>query len=112
MAMVMLVNTLDLEILNHVSAYLAGDQPLDEFEAWFVGASWDDRSYMAAAIDHTLAERSQLSKSEFDGRLAEATRVLDAQAPEKTGTVALTLEKVLDFVSMSTTTRAMNFSGT
>lgn len=56
--------TLQLEILEQLTAYLADENTLDTFESWFVPASWrlnDDAgpAYdLASAIELALAEHS------------------------------------------------------
>jgi hypothetical protein len=57
--------SLDRAIHDHLAAYLAGENTLDEFKDWLVGATWeltpDDNSVtakLAIRIKHRLAEHS------------------------------------------------------
>jgi hypothetical protein len=55
----------DEDIRGRVLDLLTGDRSFDEFEAWFVGETWDERTALVAQIDHLLAERSLLSRDEI-----------------------------------------------
>ena len=72
------MENLETSIRRHLECYLAGDISLDEFQDWFIGATWhveETREREAAeltySVEHALAEASAglLSREEIDARL-------------------------------------------
>lgn len=59
------METLDNEVRNRLYEIIEGASSVEEFEAWFVGRTWDERTPFIASIDHLLAERSLLDDSHF-----------------------------------------------
>ena len=66
------VETLDDEVRGRLYGVLEGTSSVEDFETWFVGRTWDERTPLIARVDHLLAERSLLD----DGELAQELRVL------------------------------------
>ena len=62
-------DALDAEVRVRAYALLAGESTAEEFEDWFVGATWDDRTDLVASVDHLLAERGVLGVSELQREL-------------------------------------------
>lgn len=66
------METLDNEVRGRLYGVLEGTSSVEDFEAWFVGRTWDERTPLIARVDHLLAERALL-----DGRvLAQELRAL------------------------------------
>lgn len=59
------MDELDVEIRNRLEAYLAGELTIEEFEDWFVPASWDHRTQLVIDVDHLLAERDVYAEGVF-----------------------------------------------
>ena len=55
-----------LEQLNRVEE---GHLPIDEFEEWFVGRTWNHRTRLVAELDHTVAEKSLLTEEQLINEL-------------------------------------------
>jgi len=68
---------LDQEIRAFAARYLAGEIGRDDFEAWFVAHSWDERTRLAAEIDHLLAEATLIG-DDFDNQLRLLVRTIRA----------------------------------
>jgi hypothetical protein len=102
------LDTVDLEIRDHIQRYLAGEESLDAFEEWFVSETWDDRTTLAATVDHLLAERDVLGAGAFDEglRVTIATVELgDHDLVLVTGSMSETLEAPLRLTSGNETIR-------
>jgi hypothetical protein len=93
----------DEDIRGRVLDLLAGDRSFDEFEDWFVGETWDERSALVAQIDHLLAERSLLSRADLLNELrslvstvtiSERESVVSTGASGSTATINRRLEFV------------------
>lgn len=70
----------DTDLRSRIFDYLGGELLLPELVDWFVGASWDSRTALAADFDLLLAEREVISEAEFHERLraAASTVAIDA----------------------------------
>ncbi len=76
------MEAIDAEILEQLNQVDEGHLAIDEFEEWFVGRTWNDRTRLAAALDHTLAEKSLLTEEQLIAELLYYAReVVPEYAP-------------------------------
>ena len=86
------VQIVDNEVRSHLYDVLEGALLLDDFETWFVGRTWEERTPLVARLDHLLAERSLLDASQFLDELRRiATTIADVETPLVTTTSAAAL---------------------
>jgi len=103
------MSTIDDEVRDRVSLVLRRQLTLEDFEAWLVANTWDDRTPLVAQVDHLVAERSVLPEDTFVDQLWRAVatiHVVDAPAPA-TGTSSTTI--LPGFASWATTTVRCRF---
>jgi hypothetical protein len=83
------VKDLDDEVRRCVFEVLDGAVSAEEFQAWFVERTWDDRSPLVAQVDHLLAERSLLHEADFLEELRRlASTIQHSEVPVVTATSA------------------------
>ncbi len=76
------MEAIDAEILEQLNRVDEGHLAIDEFEKWFVGRTWNDRTRLAAELDHTLAEKSLLTEDQLISELLYyARKVVTEHAP-------------------------------
>lgn len=63
------VEAIDAEILEQLNRVEEGHLTIVQFEDWFVGRTWDERSRLVAELDHTLAEKSLLTEEQLVSEL-------------------------------------------
>ena len=63
------VEAIDAEILEQLNRVEEGHLTILQFEDWFVGRTWDERSRLVAELDHTLAEKSLLTEEQLISEL-------------------------------------------
>lgn len=56
---------LDNEVRSRLYGVIEGANSVEDFEAWFVGRTWDERTPLIVRLDHLLAERSLLEDHVF-----------------------------------------------
>lgn len=72
------METLDNEVRGRLYGVLEGTSSVEDFETWFVGRTWDERTPLIARVDHLLAERTLLDDRELARELrALATTIED-----------------------------------
>lgn len=85
---------LDDEVRGHLYEVVEGAASVDDFEAWFVARTWDERTILVAQLDHLLAERSLLDETELveqRRRLARTIAYTDVSVARTTSATAETL---------------------
>ena len=68
------MEAIDAEILEQLNRVDEGHLAIDEFEKWFVGRTWNNRTRLAAELDHTLAEKSLLTEDQLISELLSYAR--------------------------------------
>lgn len=68
------MEAIDAEILEQLNRVEEGHLPIDKFEEWFVGRTWDERSKLVAELDLTLAEKSLLTEEQLISELLSYAR--------------------------------------
>lgn len=104
----------DAEVREHVYEVLEGGS-VEDFEAWFVGRTWDDRTPLAADIDHLLAERSSLADDELLTELRALVRTIHASGSSvrtRTASGVTTRHERFPRGGNVTLTRNLEFAGT
>lgn len=111
----MTATQLDGDIREHAAHYLAGKLSREEFEEWFVAATWDDRTRLATQIDHLLAEAAVLGEH-FDDELRTVvtTTWLGVELYTTASAMVTTREPALEVVRTKTifVTRPSAYAGT
>jgi hypothetical protein len=84
---------LDQEIRAFAARYLAGEIGRGDFEAWFVARSWDERTRLAAEIDHLFAEAAFIG-DDFNNELRLLVATIRAGSEVfLTGSASLTVSE-------------------
>lgn len=97
---------LDDEIRSHLLALFDGTSTVDAFEQWLVERTWDERSPLAARLDHLFAERTLLTDDElFEELRSAASTISDTRSLILTGASSVTLESFLGHVTDDQTIR-------
>jgi hypothetical protein len=78
---------MDTEIRDRVLDVLDGSISIDAFEEWFVGATWDHRSRLAAEVDRLLIERDLVTDEQLRHELADLVATVYESWPEEGVTV-------------------------
>ena len=88
---------IDQEIRDHILSFLDRTEDFDEFEAWFIGATWDDRTRLVADVDHLLVERPELDELRWQLLDLISTVVIGEPAQRETGTSSETVFGDLEY---------------
>jgi len=76
------VEAIDAEILRQLGRVERRELTVVQFEDWFVPRTWGHRTKLAAALDHTLAEKSLLTEDQLIAELLYYAReVMPEYAP-------------------------------
>lgn len=76
------MESVDNEVRDRLYEVLEGAVSVENFEDWFVGRIWDERTSLIAHIDHLLAERSLLAERDFVEELRVlATTIAHTEVP-------------------------------
>ena len=59
------MEAIDAEILEQLNRVEEGHLAIEQFEEWFVGRTWGERSKLVAEFDLTLAEKSLLTEEQL-----------------------------------------------
>lgn len=85
---------------------------LDEFEEWFAGESWDERTALAADVDLLLAERDAFGTEELIDRLKRLASVVEVgKAPAVGSSINKTIRVGERQVTGQTIRRNLEFAG-
>lgn len=68
------MEAIDAEILEQLNRVEEGHLTIAQFEEWFVSRTWNERSRLAAELDHTLAEKSLLTEEQLISELLSYAR--------------------------------------
>ena len=63
------MEAIDAEILEQLDRVEEGHLTIAQFEEWFVGRTWNERSRLVAELDHTLAEKTLLTEEQLVSEL-------------------------------------------
>lgn len=108
------MTSIDREVREHVYEVLQGGS-LEEFEEWFVGRTWDERSPLVARIDHLLAEKALLTETALRDELSAVVstiRYSDSDTLVVTASTAVTRSAERRLGGNQTITRRLEYAGT
>jgi hypothetical protein len=85
---------LDQQLRSCAYAVLSGQKSLDDLELWLAENAWDERTDLAADVDHALADRQAVGDAVVLDALRSVvqTFVLGESAPVMSSTTSRTVE--------------------